>query len=217
MPGSDIENKPFQAPQTETYLFACSDLEACFLVFVMRTVCKSAIGNSADSPDSANSADSPDSPNSSDSANSADSPNSPDPADSADSSDSSDSSDSVNSADSNANLEYPQLLLTPEQTSAAKALNVALDKPDIQAIQLLGPIHTLAFALISTCRSEAAENQFLSPHILYLIYSNIRSDHVFETPEIISKCLAEFIWVTRSTAIYEALEHAKNSSNSMLK
>ena len=62
------------------------------------------------------------------------------------------------------------LCFTSKQIDAAKALNAALDQPEIQLIE---PIHSLAYALILACPPEVEENQFLSPDILYLVYSGI--------------------------------------------
>jgi hypothetical protein len=95
---------------------------------------------------------------------------------------------------------YP-LFLTSAQLDAAKALDSALDHPNVQ---LLGPIHSLAYALISTSPPEAAKDQFRSPNIVYLIFSNIRDDSVFETPETISKSLSKICWDIRATAVYQA-------------
>ena len=107
----------------------------------------------------------------------------------------------------------PQLLLTSEQLDAAEALDAALGQP---GIQLLGSIHRLSYALMSAARPEVAADQFLCPQILYLIYSNVRSDHVVERPETISKCLAKFTWVIRGTAVYEALERGGDYSDGLL-
>jgi hypothetical protein len=108
---------------------------------------------------------------------------------------------------------YPQLLLTSEQVVAAKALDAALDQP---GIQLLGPIHRLLYALISAGRPEVAADQFLCPQILYLIYSNVRPDHVAEAPETISKCLSKLSWVIRGTAVYEALRRGDEYPDGLL-
>lgn len=152
---TDLENKPFQVPQTEKYLFDCSDYEAHFLVFIMRTV-------------------------------------------------------------NNLNPDGYSPLLTLKQIDAAKALNVALDQPEGPESQLFAPIHSLAYTLISACQPEVAGNQFLSPHILYLIYSNILPDSVFKTPEAISKCLSKLSWVTRGTAVCEALEREDDYPDGLL-
>jgi hypothetical protein len=55
---------------------------------------------------------------------------------------------------------YYPLFLTTEQIDAAKSLDAALDQP---SVQLFDPIHSLAYALMSTSRSEVAENQFHIP------------------------------------------------------
>jgi hypothetical protein len=109
--------------------------------------------------------------------------------------------------------QYPQALLTTEQIDAAKALDAALDEP---GVQLMAPIHSLAYTLMSSCPPEVSENQFLSPHILYLISSNMRRDHVTETPEAISKCLSKLTWVIRATAVYEALLHRDDYADGLL-
>lgn len=92
--------------------------------------------------------------------------------------------------------------LTPTQIDAAKALDSALNQPDIQ---LLNPIHSLAYALMSNCLPEVEKNQFKCPQITFLIFSNVRPDSTFETPETISKCLSKLSWGIRATAVYEAL------------
>jgi hypothetical protein len=113
---------------------------------------------------------------------------------------------------SNPDPYYP-LFLTPEQIDAAKALDAALDDP---SVQLIGPIHALAYALISNSRPEVAENQFRCPQIVFLIFSNLHSDSVFETPETISRCLPKFSWVIRATGVYEAWKERENYPDGML-
>lgn len=105
------------------------------------------------------------------------------------------------------------LFLTPTQINAAKALDAALDQPNVQLFEL---IHSLSFALMSTSRSEVAGNQFLCPQIVHLIFSNLHPDGVFETPEAIGKCIAKFSWVIRATAVYEASKHKDEYAEGML-
>jgi hypothetical protein len=109
--------------------------------------------------------------------------------------------------------QYPPLCLTSEQINAGKALNAALDQPGVQLIE---PIHSFSYALMSACPPKVAGNQFLSPHILYLIYSNTRADGTLEAPETISKCLSKISWVIRGTAVYEALEHGEEYPDDLL-
>jgi hypothetical protein len=108
---------------------------------------------------------------------------------------------------------YHPLYLTSEQINAAQDLDDALDNPHIQ---LTGRIHSLCYALMSTSRPEIADDQFLCPHVVFLVFSNLRADGVFETTETISKYLSKLTWDIRSTAVQEAFEHREDYPEGLL-
>lgn len=98
---------------------------------------------------------------------------------------------------------YHPLSLTSIQITAANALDDALDS-DQSSDDLLDLVHSLAFALMSSCQPKVADDQLQCPQVIFLVLANVRLDGSLNTPEMMAKCLSKFSWGMRATAVYDA-------------
>jgi hypothetical protein len=106
-----------------------------------------------------------------------------------------------------------RLSFTEEQLEAAKALEKALDSPEIQLTRF---VHDFSFSMMSNCPKDVSEDQYLCAQLMYLVLVDLHADHTFDPPEVISKWISKMQWVMRSTAVHQATRAVANHEDGLL-